>query len=148
MRRRQAAVAGSLEAALYGGATPAVAGYGVDGLVQERGDAAMTDATALRCTYCLKGQHEAANLIAGPMVYICSECIAAAAKLLATGAVSDATMKRVVAGTACACSFCGRSRSSVKTMLTAATQGRMNICNECVGLCQDIVAEEIAHEQD
>ena len=46
------------------------------------------------------------------------------------------------------CSFCGKSQHEVETMLTTATQGQMNICNECVGLCEDIVAEEIAHEQD
>jgi hypothetical protein len=34
------------------------------------------------CSFCGKGTNEVAGLVRGPTVYICTECVAAAAKLI------------------------------------------------------------------
>ncbi len=38
---------------------------------------------ALFCSFCGKGQHEVHDLLAGPNVMICNECVADAARILA-----------------------------------------------------------------
>jgi hypothetical protein len=38
------------------------------------------------------------------------------------------------------CSFCGKRRHQVAAM---ASTGRKQICNECVGLCDEIISEEL-----
>lgn len=35
------------------------------------------------------------------------------------------------------CSFCGKSRNSVKNLINGPA---VRICNECVSLCQEIIA--------
>ena len=37
------------------------------------------------------------------------------------------------------CSFCGKPQSQVKRLISGSG---VYICNECVGLCQDIIADE------
>ncbi|MGV6935967.1 ClpX C4-type zinc finger protein [Paenibacillus sp. CMM36] len=37
------------------------------------------------------------------------------------------------------CSFCGKSQSEVDRMVTAKN---VCICNECIGLCAEIIAED------
>jgi hypothetical protein len=41
------------------------------------------------------------------------------------------------------CSFCGKAQSEVKKLIAGPA---VYICNECIGLCNDIIAEEV--EQD
>ena len=41
------------------------------------------------------------------------------------------------------CSFCGKSQKEVKKLIAGPT---VYICDECIGLCNDIIAEEIEHE--
>src|SRR3970282_2267210 len=38
------------------------------------------------------------------------------------------------------CSFCGKSQKEVKKLIAGPT---VYICDECIGLCHDILAEEI-----
>jgi ATP-dependent Clp protease ATP-binding subunit ClpX len=38
---------------------------------------------ALYCSFCRKSQHQVAKLIAGPVVFICDECVAICNKVLA-----------------------------------------------------------------
>jgi len=40
------------------------------------------------------------------------------------------------------CSFCGKPRSQVASLVAGPTPD-VAICNECVGLCADIVAETL-----
>ena len=40
------------------------------------------------------------------------------------------------------CSFCGKPRSAVASMLAGPTPA-VAICNECVDLCGDIIAEQL-----
>ncbi|MBS2030983.1 MAG: hypothetical protein JST54_23980 [Deltaproteobacteria bacterium] len=42
-----------------------------------------------------------------------------------------------------ACNFCGKPRSAVACLVSGPT---VAICDECVGLCNDIIAEEIDRE--
>ena len=46
-------------------------------------------------------------------------------------------------GTLC-CSFCGKSQKEVKKLIAGPT---VYICDECIGLCNDIIAEEIDKEE-
>ena len=40
------------------------------------------------------------------------------------------------------CSFCGKSQKGVKKLIAGPT---VYICDECIGLCNDIIAEEVEH---
>ena len=44
-----------------------------------------------------------------------------------------------------ACSFCGKSQREVRKLIAGPT---VYICDECIGLCNDIIAEEIDREGD
>lgn len=39
------------------------------------------------------------------------------------------------------CSFCGRSEDEVEVIVAASVQG-VAICNECVDICNQVIAEE------
>lgn len=99
----------------------------------------------LSCSFCGKDQKQIKKLIAGPRVYICNECIhrvhvvlAGAGKTVSTpiatiGQVSDTDRAE-------RCSFCGKRRHQVAAM---ASTGHKQICNECTGLCDEIISEEL-----
>src|SRR5712671_644269 len=42
------------------------------------------------------------------------------------------------------CSFCGKSQKEVKKLIAGPT---VYICDECIGLCNDIIAEEIEKDE-
>jgi ATP-dependent Clp protease ATP-binding subunit ClpX len=42
------------------------------------------------------------------------------------------------------CSFCGKSQKEVRKLIAGPT---VYICDECIGLCNDIIAEEIEKEE-
>src|SRR3989338_6284816 len=42
------------------------------------------------------------------------------------------------------CSFCGKGQREVKKLIAGPT---VYICDECIDLCNDIIAEEAAREQ-
>src|SRR5260370_16719653 len=43
------------------------------------------------------------------------------------------------------CSFCGKAQKEVKKLIAGPT---VYICDECIGLCNDIIAEEIEKEDN
>ena len=43
------------------------------------------------------------------------------------------------------CSFCGKSQREVMKLIAGPT---VYICDECIGLCNEIIAEEVAEEHD
>ncbi|HLI07243.1 MAG TPA: ClpX C4-type zinc finger protein [Ktedonobacteraceae bacterium] len=92
---------------------------------------------AYQCTFCGKEQSQVARLIAGPGdVYICDECIAKIAEKPETGgAVMGAEGSDKVR-----CSFCGKKSRSVHYVVQGP--GGVNICGECIELCQQIITEE------
>src|SRR5512145_1396583 len=42
------------------------------------------------------------------------------------------------------CSFCGKSQKEVKKLIAGPT---VYICDECIGLCNDIIAEEVERDE-
>ena len=42
------------------------------------------------------------------------------------------------------CSFCGKNQDEVKKLIAGPS---VYICNECVDLCNDIIEEEVKHEE-
>jgi ATP-dependent protease Clp ATPase subunit len=87
------------------------------------------------------------KLIAGPTEYICDECVKLCNDILASetnpAAPSQQTKDRLEKPAPC-CSFCGKNRREVRTLLAAPSAF---ICDECVGLCNDIISEEIDREE-
>ena len=55
------------------------------------------DVKELYCSFCSKGQKEAAKLIAGPSVYICDECIELCNEILEEEEFKD-KLKNAIAG--------------------------------------------------
>lgn len=47
-------------------------------------------------------------------------------------------------GSSLVCSFCGKSQKEVKKLIAGPT---VYICDECIGLCNDIIAEEFQNEE-
>jgi ATP-dependent protease Clp ATPase subunit len=98
----------------------------------------------LSCSFCGKHQKQVKKLIAGPGVYICDECMARVHTVLAAAGATASTRIAAIAQVPDAdgaepCSFCGKPRDRVVAM---ASTGHAQICNECVELCDEIVAEE------
>jgi hypothetical protein len=101
--------------------------------------------TMLKCSFCGKHQKQVKKLIAGPGVYICNECIEVTGRVIAVGEAAATPLSAVKPlgedAAAAKCSFCGKRRHQV-TGLAAAAGG--TICTECLGLCNEIIAEELA----
>jgi ATP-dependent Clp protease ATP-binding subunit ClpA len=85
----------------------------------------------ISCSFCGKRKDQVQRLIAGPGVYVCDECVAAFSK-----APDEAEQEEKGPR----CSFCGKKQGQVRH-LTVGPHG-VNICSECIVLCQEIIAEE------
>ena len=83
----------------------------------------------LHCSFCGRAQHQTVKLIAGPGVYICSDCV-----VLARTWPAAASPGRT-------CSFCDSWRPREGRLVAA---GPIAICAECLDLCDEIIAEEQA----
>jgi ATP-dependent protease Clp ATPase subunit len=110
----------------------------------------------LSCSFCGKRQKQVKKLIAGPGAFICDGCIDRVhAVLTAAGKTAGtpvATIQQVSEGNhEDRCSFCGKSRHQVEAMAAAvgvrlegvkgSEPGEPQICNECLGLCDEIVSD-------
>ena len=91
-------------------------------------DRRVIDGGLLRCSFCSRTQRKVPKLIAGPNVYICSDCVA----LARTWPAGDPGRT---------CSFCGKSAPGE---LRVVTKGTTSICEECLGLCDEIIREELS----
>jgi ATP-dependent protease Clp ATPase subunit len=88
---------------------------------------------SLHCSFCGRSGVEAKKLIAGPLpFFICDLCV---------GALSETVVREQppVATVRDRCSFCGKKRRQVRALTGSESAV---ICNECLGLCRDILAEE------
>ena len=102
----------------------------------------------LYCTFCGKSPDEVRKLITGPSVAICDECIWKCNDILAketskpvVEARSHSEEEERPKGTvALRCSFCGSGQQEVGKLIAGPT---VYICDECIGLCNDIIAEDI-----
>src|SRR5262245_14254065 len=124
-----------------------------------------------RCTLCGRSSGEVRKLIAGLGVFICNDCVAACRQEVgpepaaakpeskpATGGPPETTLvdlpdsghspRRTMIGRAIQaasdeddpeCSFCTRPRSAVRAQVE---RPGARICNECIGLCEHIIAAE------
>jgi ATP-dependent protease Clp ATPase subunit len=96
----------------------------------------------IRCSFCNASQSEAQKIIAGPAIYICGDCVAAAGEVLTTHAPAKGP-RQVVLRDAKAethpCAFCTKLPIHVPGLVKG---GRGRICDECLALCNDILAEE------
>jgi ATP-dependent protease Clp ATPase subunit len=92
-------------------------------------DQRVTDGGLLRCSFCSRKQRKVPKLIAGPGVYICSDCVALARTWPAVSYPGRA------------CSFCG-TWTPGKGRLVA--HHATAICGQCLDLCDEIIAEEQA----
>jgi ATP-dependent protease Clp ATPase subunit len=101
----------------------------------------------LNCSFCGKGQHQVAKLIAGPKVHICDECIALSTKAAKSSPSRIVRVDKEASdieacpdGTVVSCSFCGRGRAKMISASEAA------ICEGCLGLCLEILSEAKAKD--
>jgi ATP-dependent protease Clp ATPase subunit len=114
------------------------------------------------CSFCGKRQREVRKLISGPRVFICNECVVLCREIIGPTAPvetpgqperttadfpaqpapedEDVTAKKKPPDDR-HCSFCAKDRSEVVRIVAGPT---VYICNECIGLCEDILAEELA----
>ena len=111
------------------------------------------DELQLACSFCGRSQHEVRKLIAGPGCYICDACVGLAEGVASAGGPAHTRLGPVLAvpgqdGLA-RCSFCGKQRCFVAGMAARPAEpggapGAAAICSECIALCQEILAEELA----
>ena len=100
----------------------------------------------LACSFCGQSQLEVRKLIAGPTVYICDACVAKSWSLIRGDDQPSTTPRhRIVEKSerVLCCSFCGKKRTEVEALVAGPT---VYICNECLGLCDEIIAEELSLE--
>lgn len=87
------------------------------------------------CTWCGRPPAEVAKLIAGPHVYVCDACVAAAERTLRTRPsvpFRGVTKKSVTAR----CAFCSKRAGKDGPLATSA---RGHICAGCLRLCREIL---------
>ena len=99
------------------------------------------------CSFCGKRRQEVLKLISGPRVFICNECTALCVDAIEKekAVTSSGPRSETEGGKSEAkeaklhCSFCGKSQRQVEVLVAGRT---FYICDECVGLCVDIIEEE------
>jgi ATP-dependent protease Clp ATPase subunit len=103
------------------------------------------------CSFCGRSGEECEQLIAGPGVFICDRCVAQATRLSASapGEVwAEGPLGLEERGSEARCSFCGKdTRQGVLLVASELSMpgGKFGqdarICDECLDLCLDILAE-------
>jgi hypothetical protein len=109
--------------------------------------------TGLACTFCGRSQYEVRKLIAGPSVYICDACVELAQGVIRPGSLTNTRLGPVHAVAdqdgRVRCRFCGKHRDQVTGMAAMSAEtgdeasGPAAICDECLSLCIEIIAEEL-----
>jgi ribosomal protein S14 len=99
------------------------------------------------CSFCGREQRQVRKLVAGPGVYICDPCIMAAVGVTASGRpAKDPALHPVPVKSERVCSFCGKARSVVHALVSAPVRREQEppaICDECLGLCGEILSEQL-----
>lgn len=98
------------------------------------------EVTYLQCSFCGKNQAEVVKLIAGPAVYICDECVGTSSDALTAGEATGSITEIIDKTAEARCSFCGKKPIEVAGIVGVPT---VRICNECVRICQDILAGDV-----
>jgi ClpX C4-type zinc finger len=112
------------------------------------------DRPLLACTFCGRHQKQVRKLIAGPYVYICDGCIGLTRTVIGEGQAVRTALGPISAvpedELRVRCSFCGKNRGQAAglAVIPTVTTGKGNasaaICSQCLDLCDEIVAEELA----
>jgi hypothetical protein len=90
----------------------------------------------LQCSFCGREQAEAQNLIAGPGVYICDECVNDALQALIEGEPTGNITILVAKEAEARCSFCGQKPVEVVRIVGVPSA---RICNQCLKICAEIL---------
>jgi hypothetical protein len=104
------------------------------------------------CSFCGRSYKECTKLIAGPGLFICDRCVVQATRLSAGQVVEDqaeGSMRLESPTSEAKCSFCGKQARRVGFLvasgLATASGGKVGdlprICDECLDLCLEILAE-------
>jgi WD40 repeat protein len=125
-------------------------GEGDEGGPRPRTGVATRDGVSpvLKCSFCEKTREQVGRLVSGASAMICGECVGLCNEILeeearkkkgmvdSGGANSGAAEEENTAYVAGCCSFCGKSKDQVETLIEGASD---YICNECIGLCNDVL---------
>ena len=79
------------------------------------------------CTWCERPPSEVAKLIAGPNVFICDACVAAAERQLKGASRAP--------GASRSCAFCSRHGNKTRSL----AYGTNSICSDCLRICREIL---------
>jgi hypothetical protein len=110
------------------------------------------------CSFCGSLKAEVRKLIAGPGVLICDRCVDLADEVVAEGGQRSSELTLLVAldlgSPKVRCSFCGKRRDRAGSMVLAPLRpgvGKyakrdpgVRICNDCLKLCDEILADEVS----
>jgi hypothetical protein len=88
------------------------------------------------CTWCDRSPGEVAKLIAGPEVYMCDDCVAAAEQAMQGVPAAHEMTKQPDGGAKGRCAFCSKRRSDKRPLVTAPAG---NVCGECLRMCREIL---------
>lgn len=92
------------------------------------------------CTWCGRPPSEVSKLIAGPKVYICDACVAAAENALSSTGSQDSTLTAHRQATGHRCSFCRKRGTESRPLVS----GPANVCAECLAVCREILNTRVA----
>jgi hypothetical protein len=108
------------------------------------------------CAFCGRSREECTNMIEGPGIFICDACVARASRLAAGSAAEAAEVEVEVgaaepmlvepSGSEAKCNFCDKHMQRLVTGSVAlAPVGKVGrrprICDECLAMCEEILAE-------
>ena len=110
------------------------------------------------CSFCGAEKAKARRLIAGPGVLICDRCVDLADEVVAEGGQRSNEVTLLVVldlgSPKVRCSFCGKRRDQASAMVLAPLRPSVGkyakrdpgvrICNDCLRLCDEILAEEVS----
>lgn len=89
------------------------------------------------CSWCERPPGEVEELIAGPKVFICDRCTAAAERALGAAGTRGG-LQRLERGVRC--DFCRKRASAARPVVA----GRRNVCAECLRVCREILDSRAA----
>lgn len=100
------------------------------------------------CSFCQRSSTQVTKLIAGPRVYICDACVAAAERVLQTNtpheSADSARIEPVPFSSRVRCSFCRQKsqhtvRKVKKKDRRLVCSGDKRVCEQCLDICRRIL---------
>jgi len=84
------------------------------------------------CSFCAKRREQVSRLVTGLQVSICDECVPLGQRIMFDN--DDAIPLAAI------CSFCRKARPEIQALI-GSDLSAVHICNVCVQLCTEIIAE-------